>query len=361
MQHRSFLIKPVSATCNFACTYCFYCDIAHNREQYSFGLMDTSVMKKLITSSLAQPSTHITYAFQGGEPTLAGLPFFEAFVATVEAMKSPQQTIAYALQTNGSLLNQEWATFFRKHNFLVGVSLDGFAKNHDQVRVDNNGNKTYTKVMEGIAFLKAAHVEYNILCVVTSSLSNYPELLYSFFKAQQFPYIQLIPCLPQLQNQPIDDCYALTPQNFTAFYNRLYELWLQDLLRGYNMSIALFDNIIPMFAGIPPQQCGMCGTCGVSLVVEANGNIYPCDFYTDDRHLLGNINDCSFDDIYQSDRLKAFRFAPRRYSKHCKSCEFYSLCGGNCKALSVAYFDDIDCGYYHFLKKNYQSMISLNY
>lgn len=359
MKEYSILIKPASASCNLNCKYCFYCDVASHRNQYSFGVMSKKVMKQLIDKSLSEGVSQVKYSFQGGEPTLAGLPYFEEFVLYVEQRRLPFQKITYAIQTNGYEIDESWFKFFKQHRFLVGVSLDGFAENHDNFRVVTARKKTYTRVYHTIQLLKAWGIDFNILCVLTKQLAKQPLRLYQYLKAEKFQYIQIIPCLPKIGVNVHRDLYALTPQLFESFYNQFYQLWKTDALKGHYMSISFFDDLIPMFFSILPQQCGMLGFCSIQFVVEANGDVYPCDFYAKDKYLLGNVETTNFDSLRYSKKLANFLNESRIYFVGCEKCEFNSICKGNCKVLNVAYFDNEYCGYYHFIKKNYKSMIEL--
>lgn len=358
MKHRSFLIKPASSLCNLACKYCFYCDIAKNREVYSYGIMNKNTVEALIDSSLNGNVTSITYAFQGGEPTLAGLSFFTYFVSYVNKKKTNQK-IQYSLQTNGYILDQEWVSFFKKHDFLIGVSLDGYAENHNKLRSDLQGEPTFKRINESITLLQKYQIPYNILSVLTKQLAAHPKELYAFYKRKRFSYIQLIPCLPTYPNTVDEDLYALTPKEFYTFYDTFFELWLEDFKRGEYISIALFDNLFTIFKNRIPGQCGAVGNCQLQMVVESNGDVYPCDFYSNDRYRLGNIKSNSISELSKSGVVSRFLKEPKRSNKNCGRCKFQKICNGNCKALNVAYYDEEYCGYQQFLEKYYKILYEI--
>ncbi|MFV0394990.1 MAG: radical SAM protein [Coprobacillaceae bacterium] len=360
MKHRSFLIKPASSLCNLACKYCFYCDIAKNRNTYSFGVMKNDVMESLVVQSLSDDVTHVTYAFQGGEPTLSGIQYFYNFIEYVNKTKTEKQIISYAIQTNGYTLDEEWVKLFKENQFLVGISVDGYKENHDRFRPNQKGEGTYQKILDNVKLLKDNSIDYNILTVLTKTLAKHPDKLYRFYKQEGFDHVQLIPCLPEQQHLVNKDPNALTPKLFVSFYNKFYDLWQRDYMKGKYISITLFDNMIPMFKGVAPNQCGMLGICQPQFVIEADGSVYPCDFYTFEKYQLGNIKINTIKELSASKILHSFLHEPRRMSTSCSSCKFQKLCSGNCKALNVCYFDDKGyCGYQEFLEKNYQSMYKI--
>ena len=356
MQYVSLLIKPASSLCNMKCRYCFYADVSEHREESSKGIMSDETVDKLIDRSLEQfgGDTCITYAFQGGEPTCAGLPFFEKFVQKVEERKTTQ-TIQYALQTNGYLVDDTWASFFKKHDFLIGVSLDGYAENHDHFRICRDGSSSYSKVMKCIKTLRRHEVEHNILTVLTSRLSAHPDELYDFYKKNKMKYVQLIPCLPDLEHN--DQEFALKPKEFFSFYDVFFNRWFEDYLKGEVMSVTLFDNLIPLFAGIPPQQCGYLGRCSRQCVIEGNGDVYPCDFYAVDGLKVGNICDSSMDELSRSPVYDVFLKQKRTKCKACEGCRYEGICHGQCKRLSVCYYDEEYCGYQEFIRKNERKLL----
>ncbi|MGL5042069.1 MAG: radical SAM protein [Culicoidibacterales bacterium] len=353
----SFLIKPASSLCNMRCKYCFYFDVADHREIESHGKMKYDVMKMLITRALdyAGPYGNVQFAFQGGEPTIAGLDYFKAFIAEVLVQKKKQK-VHYALQTNGLLLDEKWGELLSVHDFLVGISLDGYKENSDLFRSDIKRNSTYDRVIEKIELLKAFEVPFNILTVLTSNLARNPEKLYNFYKANELSHVQLIPCLGSLDSEKSSES-ALKPAAFAYFYKKFYQLWYDDYKNGIYMNISLFNDIIPMFRGIPPQQCGMLGFCSPQFVIESDGSIYPCDFYVLDKYACGNV---LFDEIYDvlhRTNMQEFLSESKRMSLLCDNCQFREICNGGCKRQNIVYFtDDNYCGYRDFLQSAHESM-----
>lgn len=349
MKHISFLIKPASSLCNMRCRYCFYADVSAHREVKSHGVMQSQTMRALIDRALGLgEDAEVTFAFQGGEPTLAGLEFFRYFTRYVSDHRI-NQTIHYALQTNGYLVDKEWAEFFHENNFLVGVSLDGYRDLHNWLRPDSAQGGTYDRVMHAIELLRAAQVDFNVLTVLTAQLAKHPQKVYKFYRQHKLDYVQLIPCLPGFDDEEGDE-FSLTPEAFASFYKAFFRLWTEDFRRGHYMSVTLFDNVIPLFRGYPPQQCGMLGRCAPQFVVESNGDVYPCDFYVLDQYRCGNVQTDSLEDMATCDAVKTFLAEPRRDCSQCATCPFERICHKNCKRLNVAYYRQDYCGYRDFLE-----------
>lgn len=359
MKYISFLIKPASSMCMLKCRYCFYHDVSEHRMMKSHGFMKQEVAHTLIDQACdaVDEDGEITFAFQGGEPTVAGVAFFEEFCSYVSKRKNAKQTIHYAIQTNGYVIDDTWCSLFQKYHFLVGVSLDGYKENHDYFRLTSGNKATFSRVMETITQLRKSQVNTNILTVLSKQLAKHPQKLYDFYKKQGFSYIQLIPCLAGLDEE--ENPFALTPELFATFYKQFYDLWLKDYQSGNAMSIYLFDNIIPMYANIPPQQCGMLGSCSLQFVVEGDGSVYPCDFYVLDEYCGGNVLSKSLREIANSEPMKRFLQEPKAMSKKCGACAFTRICYGNCKRMNTLYFNDDYCGYQDFLSYAYPSMVQI--
>lgn len=357
MKYVSFLIKPASSLCNMRCRYCFYYDVSEHREVQSYGIMNEEVMHALIDRALALgDDANISFAFQGGEPTMAGLAYFKAFIAYVDAHKQ-QQTIHYALQSNATLLNEEWADFFLAHQFLIGISLDAYADLHNHFRKDKQAKDTYKIVMKAIKLLKEKGVAFNILSVLNATLAKHPQKIFSFYLKNDLRYVQFIPCISGLDEE--ENEYSLTPKQFASFYKIYFSLWLQEFKKGNYRSVALFDNVIPMLIGRMPQQCGMLGRCTPQFVVESNGDVFPCDFYVLDEYLCGNIVKDDLETLAQREVLQKFLKEERRTCKACEDCPFIKMCHQNCKRLNFAYYDEQYCGYRDFLEYAYKDMVKI--
>ena len=353
-KHIGFLIKPASSACNMRCRYCFYCDVAAHREERRARVMGWDVADAIIERALAvAPDAHVSFAFQGGEPTLAGLDFFRSFVARVEERRDRQQ-VSWALQTNGYLIDGEWAAFFREHGFLIGVSVDAYRDLHDSMRPDAHGAATYARVMGGVRLLRESGVDVNILSVLTSQMAAHPQRVFSFIKREGITHIQFIPCLPGLDDE--HDAFSLGPREFSSFYRRLFDLWWRELGAGSYVSIWLFENIMQMALGQLPSQCGMLGRCAPQFVVESDGSVYPCDFYALDEYRVGDIRNDDLEAMATCEAMHAFLREPRRACSQCADCPFEGMCHRNCKRLNIAYYDEGYCGLREFLEYAYPGL-----
>lgn len=327
----SIMIKPSSSLCNLRCKYCFYCDVAANREDFSFGVMTNDTAETLIRSALSfADGDSVAFAFQGGEPLISGLNYFEHFVDTVNKYNTKKSRIFYSVQTNGTFVDDDWARFFRKNEFLVGLSLDGDFDGN-KFRVDQNGQNAYYKIVRAANKLKKHGVEFNILTVLTGFCADNCERIYKFFRDNGYKYLQFIPCLRPFGDRSESELY-MTNEQYAQFLIRTFNLYVKDFIRGNYVSIRQFDNLVRMYLGERPEQCGVCGHCTHQFVAEGNGNIYPCDFYCTDEWLLGNINDTELSVMANSDKAKQFITESLFVPAECKKCRFYPMCkAGGCK------------------------------
>lgn len=330
MHPLSIMIKPSSSNCNMRCKYCFYFDEANNREVQSYGFISEQTTQNIIKKALSFAVDSCTFMFQGGEPTIVGLPYFENFVELVKKYNEKKLNISYALQTNGFTIDEDFAKFFSKNNFLVGISLDGVKDVNDKNRIDIEGKSTYNRVMTSINYLKKNNAEFNVLSVVTSATSRNIEKIYKFFKKNDLVWQQYIPCLDPLAEQRGYADYSLTPDKYTLFLKKLFDIWYLDIKSGNNVSIRYFDDILSVLVIGTPNTCTMQGRCIFHYVVESNGEVYPCDFYMLDDYKIGNINDVSFKEI--DENRDALKFIERSFNVHedCNKCKWYGLCRGGC-------------------------------
>ena len=343
----TLLIKPASSGCNMRCQYCFYLDTAQNRTIASYGIMKLSTLENIIGKALSAASQQCIFAFQGGEPTLAGLDFYKTFIELVNRYNSKRLEVRYSIQTNGYDIGREWAVFLAKHHFLVGISLDGTKDIHDLYRLDTTGNGTFAKVMRTAQLFDHYGVEYNILTTVTAQAVKNIGKIYGFFRRNHFMYQQYIPCLDPLFEERNRHKYSLTPELYGKFLCNLFDLWHNDFIRGKPVSVRYFDNLIQMLMGYPPESCGMAGECSRQIVIEADGSVYTCDFYVLDQYRLGNLNIDDFQAIEKKRDSLGFIDISRQIPLQCGECRWYPLCRGGCRRdrepvadlkLSVNYF-----------------------
>ncbi|MDD6145940.1 MAG: SPASM domain-containing protein [Oscillospiraceae bacterium] len=327
----SIMIKPASSLCNLRCKYCFYCDVAAHRDVFSMGVMTEVTAEKLIKDALDfADGCSVAFAFQGGEPLIAGLDYFRFFTQKVKEYNRKNSEIFFSIQTNGTLVTDEWARFFRENEFLVGLSLDGdFAGN--KFRVDAKGQNAYYKIVSAAGKLKKHGVEFNILTVLTGFCADNAERIYKHFRANGYGYIQFIPCLRPIGDSSESELY-MTGEQYGEFLVRIFNLYVKDFVRGHYISVRQFDNYVRMYLGQKPEQCGLMGHCSHQFVAEGNGNIYPCDFYCTDEWLLGNIMDMTLEEMAKSKKAEDFIRESLAVPEKCKKCRFYPMCrAGGCK------------------------------
>ena len=329
----SLLIKPASSNCNLKCKYCFYHSIAETRRIKSYGLMDINTLELIVKKALNYSEHVCTFAFQGGEPTLVGLEFYKKLIEFEEKYNVNSVKITNVVQTNGILINEEWSKFLSQNNFLVGISLDGPKDIHDSNRVDDNNKGTFKKVMNAISLFNKYKVEYNVLCVVNAYVARHPKKVYEFFKMNKINYLQFIPCIDPLNEESNSYKYSLKPSRYTYFLNSTFDLWYNDICDGNAISIRYFDNLVSMFMGYRAEACGMSGLCECQFVVEADGGVYPCDFYVTDKWLMGNIKDMNIEELYSSEQAKTFINCSKHIDSKCIGCKWYNLCKGGCRRL----------------------------
>ena len=283
----TLLIKPASGLCNMRCKYCFYCDEMTKRDSALRGIMPHDTLELLVRRVFAYAEGRADFIFQGGEPTLAGLDFFREAVALQRRFAPAGLEVRNSIQTNGLLIDREWAGFLAENNFLAGVSLDGCAEFHDPFRPDAEGAGTYSRALEAAKLLRSSGVPVNILCVVNNLSARHGAKIYRNLVSAGFEWLQFIPCI-----SPLDNCarqFDLTPERYLDFLCAVFACYRHDRLNGVHVSIRFFDDLLRRLAGQPVATCGMNGRCAVTLTVESDGSVYPCDFYALDRFLLGNI------------------------------------------------------------------------
>lgn len=335
----SLLIKPASGNCNLRCGYCFYHDLTAHRETPSYGMMAHATLETLVRKALAFADGSCTFAFQGGEPTLAGLDFYRALIAYVERHNVKKVAVRYAIQTNGMVIDAEWARFFQQHGFLVGLSLDGSKSIHDAQRVDATGGGSWRRVIDAARRMDAAGVDYNILTVVTNQVARHVRQVYAFLKKNGFRYLQFIPCLDPLDHADAASETALTAERYTYFLKELFDLWYTDLMRGERVSIRDFENWVGMCAGRRPESCGMSGVCSCQFVIEADGSVFPCDFYVLDRYRMGQIADLGFAELAAAAPTRRFIEESLPVDAACDVCEWFSICRGGCRRYREPFVD----------------------
>lgn len=320
------------------------------RSVKSHGRMSLDTAERMIEHIFQDLSDgdELTIAFQGGEPTLAGLRYFEHVIECVNRQEK-RVNVQYSIQTNGTIINQRWCDFLKKNDFLVGLSIDGAPLYHDKNRLDTKMRGTFHKVKMTKEMLDQYGIEYNVLCVLTEELSYHAKEVFAFLKAEQILFVQFIPCLDDLHSTQRNE-FSLTPQGFLRFYQELLPLWIKEMESGRYISIKLFDDILNLIVKKRVTACGMIGNCQVQYVIEADGSVYPCDFYAVDEYCLGSITEVGLKELFMSKGATAFLCSRpvTALPQKCNSCSFFNMCRGGCKRMKDAMFVDEEsqfCGY----------------
>ena len=364
MKRLAVLIKPASAFCNMGCAYCFYADVAASRQEAYKGVMTRETAAAIIQNvfSCLENGDHITFAFQGGEPLLAGLDFFAFFTAEVERAAAPGVKVEYAIQTNGTLVNDEWLDFLLKRSFLVGLSIDGNAALHDANRKDAHGNGTHDRVMATKRSFDEAGIPYNVLCVLTSRAAENAAGIWDFVMRENIRHVQFIPCLESLESKADEGQDAsLLPADFYNFYSAVFPLWKREILRDNFIQIRLFEDLAALFLVGHGITCGIDGRCRPQIVVEADGGVYPCDFYVLDEYKSGNLAEQTLREVFEATVSSGF-FHQRKLPPKCRDCAYIRHCRGGCKRMVKAVYGDgtyRDCGMRSFLEENLDDLLDI--
>ena len=331
LRQLSLLIKPASSLCNLRCRYCFYEDESENRSQKCYGIMDTQTTDRLIASAVEATTDNalISIGFQGGEPTVAGLDYFRHFLE--EERKHPGRRFIHSIQTNGYALDEQWAQFLAENDFLVGISIDGYRDLHDAHRLTPAGEGSFDRIAANLELLKKHDVAVNALCVVTKQCTERPHRVYNRLKGMGFRYLQFIACLDPIGQPRGRLDYSLAPEEYGRFLCATFDDWYKDWKEGNFTSVRQFDDYIHVMTGVQPSSCAAAGRCGSYLVAEADGSLYPCDFYVLDEWNLGKIGAISVLQAINSPKALAFRTDNGRLPDLCTACNWLPICHGGCK------------------------------
>jgi len=327
MQNISLLIKPASYQCNIDCAHCFYKRVEGVYPDAQ-TFMDSETAAALVRKTLDLGREQNNFCWQGGEPTLMGLDFFRRVVELQRQYGRSGQTVGNSLQTNGILIDEEWARFLAESRFLVGLSLDGPKEFHDHYRKLSSGEGTFDNVMDTVGLFRKHGVEFNILTLLTDANISEPERLYRFFREQGFSHLQFIACF---ENDPAtgeDLPFSISAEQLGNFHCRLFDLWLED---GFpDVSIRIFEDILIYFIDGIHVSCNWQERCESYYVIEHNGDVYPCDFFVYPDWKLGNIVEDSYEQIARNPMLRDFAEMKARTVSECDECGWLEFCHGDC-------------------------------
>jgi uncharacterized protein len=333
------LAKPSGATCNLACSYCFFLDKELLYPGSKFRMSEETLEAYIRQLIETHRSSQVTVAWQGGEPTLMGIDFYRKAVEYQDKYRQPGMTFENTMQTNGTLLDDEWCQFFKENDFLIGLSLDGPRRLHDIHRVDKGGAPTFDKVMRGLRLLQKHGVEYNILVTVNRVTGDHPLEIYRFLRDEiGTSWIQFIPVIERMNPDGLNlvqtgdqvSPRSVRPEQFGRFLIQVFDEWVHNDVG--EMFVQTFEAALRNWMRLPTS--GMCvfeKTCGYGLALEHNGDLYSCDHFVEPNYLLGNIKEEHMIELVGSN--EQYRFGQDKYDtlpKYCLECPVLFACNGEC-------------------------------
>jgi len=293
--------------------------------------MSAVVQEELIRQVMQQSGDEIAFAWQGGEPALMGLDFYKRAVE-LELKYGHGQSVGNGFQTNGILLDREWARFFKEYDWLIGLSLDGPEHIHDHYRRDKGNHPTWKLVEDNARMLLSEGVAVNAMCCITDYSADKAEELYNYYKSLGITWMQFIPVV---ETDPADRSqvapFSLTAEKYGQFLITLFDLWIADFKNGEsNTSVRQFESVFYSYVGQEAPECTMMKTCGAYVVIEHNGNVYSCDFFVENNHRLGNIRHSKIINLLNSKKQIDFGNAKTILPRKCRVCQWYPKCFGGC-------------------------------
>lgn len=361
----NIMTKPIGPRCNIACKYCYYLDKENffpteKKFRMSAEVLENYV-RQMIAASIEAGMNEAHFAWQGGEPTMLGVDYFRDIVA-LQKKHAPQGIrISNAIQTNGMLLDSEWAAFLAAEGFLVGISVDGPKKIHDRYRVDRAGRPTFDAVMRGLNHLRAAGAQYNILTTVHRANAGKGKEIYRFLRGLGSTFIQFIPVVerrsaagplaaaPQVDGELCNTVteWSVSPRAYGKFLCDVFDIWYrQDLGRVF---IQIFETQVGLWSGYPSSLCVFAETCGNGLALEHNGDLYICDHFVYPEFRLGNIAETPLREMVWSDKARGFGQGKRdELTAQCRACDYRFACNGGCPKHRILTSRDGEMGHNYF-------------
>lgn len=336
------LAKPVGASCNLRCKYCYYLEKSHLYRNAPARVMSDELLERFVQEYIqAQTMSQVLFTWHGGEPLMRPLSFYRKAVALQEKYAFGRQ-IDNTIQTNGTLLTDEWCEFFKEHNWLVGISIDGPQEFHDEYRRTASDKPSWQKVMRGIRLLRKHGVEWNAMAVVNDFNAGYPLEFYHFFKEMGAKYIQFAPVVERMaahsdgrhlatlvdQECPVAD-FSVSPAQWGDFLCAIFDEWVRhDVGQTY---VEIFDCTLANWVGERPGICVYAKECGHAGVMEFNGDVYSCDHFVFPEYKLGNIRDKTLVEMLYGEQQRQFSCLKHAtLPKQCKECEWEFACHGEC-------------------------------
>lgn len=328
------MLKPVGSRCNLSCRYCYYLEKAHYYDETADFRMSDAVLEEFVRQYLeAQTFSEVLFIWHGGEPLLCGLDFYK-YALSLQQKYAGGRHIDNCIQTNGTLITEEWCRFFKENNFLVGVSIDGPKHFHDAYRC-----RSYDAVVRGIELLNKHDVQWNAMAVVNNLNVEYPLEFYRFFRDElNCRYLQFTPIVERIDEKgrfvignedgKLTET-SISSKQWGAFLCAIFDEWVQHDVG--EMFVQMFDATLANWCGVPPGICSLAPTCGHSAALEHNGDLFSCDHFVFPQHLLGNIRTDSITSMMYGDQQKAFGLSKRNeLTRQCKECQYLFACNGEC-------------------------------
>ena len=337
------MLKPAGAHCNLACKYCYYLEKNNLYDKSHRHIMSDEMLEQFTREYIeAQTMPQVLFTWHGGEPLMRSIDFYKKALA-LQKKYARGRCIDNVIQTNGTMLTDEWCEFFAQNNWLVGISIDGPQEYHDHYRLTSTGNPSWQKVMHGIELLKKHHVEWNAMAVVNAYNANHPLEFYHFFKDNGCQYLQFTPIVERLTKHqdgrtlasladdkeiPLAD-FSVTPEQWGNFLCAIFDEWVRNDVG--KMFVEIFDCTLANWMGVLPGICAYSKNCGHAGVMEHNGDVYSCDHFVFPEYKLGNIRDHTLIEMLYGDKQHAFsRLKHTSLPRQCKECDMEFACHGEC-------------------------------
>lgn len=337
------MLKPAGAHCNLACKYCYYLEKNNLYDKSHRHIMSDEMLEQFTREYIeAQTMPQVLFTWHGGEPLMRSIDFYKKAL-TLQKKYARGRRIDNVIQTNGTMLTDEWCEFFAQNNWLVGISIDGPQEYHDHYRLTTTGNPSWQKVMHGIELLKKHHVEWNAMAVVNAYNADHPLEFYHFFKDNGCQYLQFTPIVERLTKHqdgrtlasladdkeiPLAD-FSVTPEQWGNFLCAIFDEWVRNDVG--KMFVEIFDCTLANWMGVLPGICAYSKNCGHAGVMEHNGDVYSCDHFVFPEYKLGNIRDHTLIEMLYGDKQHAFsRLKHTSLPRQCKECDMEFACHGEC-------------------------------
>lgn len=360
------MLKPIGSVCNLACEYCYYLEKGKFYPDAKSNILTDDLLEKFVQEYMeCQTMQEVLFTWHGGEPLMRPISFYKRALE-LQRKYARGRRIDNCIQTNGTLLTDEWCRFLKENHFLVGISIDGPQEFHDEYRRNRQGLPSFYKVMKGIELLKKHGVEYNAMAVVNDYNVDYPLEFYHFFKEIDCHYIQFSPIVerlsshtdgtrltsPERQNEEIRLApFSVDPEKWGDFLCTLFDEWVQKDVG--NFYIQLFDATLANWFGVQPGVCSLAKTCGHAGVMEFNGDVYACDHFVFPPYKLGNIRTKTLTEMmYSPEQLQFGADKQKKLPRQCRECEFLFACNGECPKNRFLHTADGETGL-NYLCKGY--------